>query len=182
MATYDERGEADFRDGLALFDAASEARIAPGDRQRLVRAFAVFWGSGKSLSDWQALTQPTLSPGAWRCLMLEPDRAALYRRIDARMQTMAARGGVDEAVALAARKLDPDLPIMKAVGLRELAATVDGLSTLPAGLAEAAQASRRYAKRQLTWFRNQTADWPRIESLDPSERLRQAFSLLDIQD
>ena len=177
-ATYDEHGEADFRIGLALFDAAAEARIAPGDKQRLVRAFAVFWGSGKSLSEWQSLTRPTLQPGLWRGLVVEPDRAALYRRIDVRVDAMVARGAVEEAIALSARGLDPDTPIMKAVGLRELAAAGNGRSPLQAAKDEAAQASRRYAKRQLTWFRNQTGDWPRISTLDPGRRLRETIAIL----
>ena len=181
-ATYDERGEADFRIGLALFDAEAEARIVSGDKQRLVRAFAVFWGSGKSLSHWRALTRPTLAAGAWRGLVVEPPRDALYRRIDARVADMLTRGAVEEAAALTARRLDPDLPILKAVGLRELAAAASGHAPLTQARDKAAQASRRYAKRQLTWFRNQTAGWPRVDSLDPAEQLRQAFSILGARD
>ena len=177
--TYDERGEAHFRDGLALFDAASEARIAPGDRQRLIRAFAVFWGSGKSLSEWRSQTQSTLAPGVWRGLVLDPDRSALYGRIDARMAWMAEHGGLAEAAAFMSRGLDPESPAMKAVGLRELAAAADGRVAVPAAVKEAAQASRHYAKRQMTWFRNQTPGWPRITTLDPAERLRQALAILD---
>ena len=143
-----------------------------------MRAFAVFWGSGKSLSQWQAMTEPTLPPGIWRSLVVEPDRAALYRRIDARMEVMAAGGGIEEGAALVAKGLEPELPIMKAVGLRELAAVSNGKTTLTAAKAEAAQANRRYAKRQLTWFRNQTSDWPRITTMDPADRLREAVAIL----
>jgi tRNA dimethylallyltransferase len=79
---------------------------------------------------------------------------------------MAAAGAVEEAAALMARNLDPRLPAMKAVGLRELAAHAAGEASLEAAIAAAQQSSRRYAKRQLTWFRNQTPDWPRIEAME----------------
>jgi tRNA dimethylallyltransferase len=78
------------------------------------------------------------------------------------MDAMIAAGALDEARALLARNLSPALPAMKAVGLRELAAHAAGEVTLEAAIAAAQQATRRYAKRQLTWFRNQTPDWPRI--------------------
>ena len=166
---FDAHGEAAFRADLRALDAIAEARIAPGDRQRLTRALAVTRASGRALSAWQADTKPALAPGTWRPVVLEPPREALYARIDARLQRMVAAGAVEEARALLARGLSPSLPAMKAVGLREL--TDPALSPAQA-LAAAQQATRRYAKRQLTWFRHQTPAWPRIEALDPDEQWR----------
>jgi len=159
---FDTEGEAAARVALRALDPPAEARISPGDRQRLTRALAVARATGRALSAWQAETRAALEPDAWRAVVLEPPREALYARIDARLAAMARAGAVEEAAALMQRGLDPRLPAMKAVGLRELAAHAAGEVTLEAAIAAAQQATRRYAKRQLTWFRNQTPDWPRI--------------------
>ncbi len=158
---FDTEGEAAFRAALGALDPVAEGRIASGDRQRLVRAMAVARASGRALSAWQAETTPAIAPAAWRALVLEPPREALYARIDARLEAMVAGGAVEEARALMARGLDPKLPAMKAVGLREL---TDAALSPAQALAAAQQATRRYAKRQLTWLRNQTPDWPRVEA------------------
>jgi tRNA dimethylallyltransferase len=157
---FDADGEPAFRAALRAVDAAAEARIAAGDRQRLTRALAVARTSGRALSAWQADTRPALAPGSWRAVVLERPREALYARIDARLASMVEAGAVEEARALVARGLDPRLPAMKAVGLRELA---DPAHSPTQALAAAQQATRRFAKRQLTWFRNQTPDWPRTD-------------------
>ncbi|MBX7248073.1 MAG: tRNA (adenosine(37)-N6)-dimethylallyltransferase MiaA [Caulobacteraceae bacterium] len=158
----DSEGEAAFRAALAAVDPAAAARIAPGDRQRLVRAFSVHAATGVALSDWAAATRPVLDPGRWEGVVLEPDREVLYRRCDARLDQMLAAGVLAEVEALAARDLDPNLPAMKATGLRQFLAVVDGRCALEAALEAAKRETRRYAKRQLTWFRNQTPDWPRL--------------------
>lgn len=158
---FETEGEAAFRQALAAVDPAAEARIAPGDRQRLVRAFSVREASGRSLTDWQADTRPLLAPGSWSGLVVEPDRAALYANCDRRADRMIEQGALDEARVLLDRRLDPDLPAMKAVGLRELAAGLDGALSMADAIEALKQATRQYAKRQLTWFRNQTPDWPR---------------------
>jgi tRNA dimethylallyltransferase len=163
---FDMDGEAAVRAALRALDSAAEARISPGDRQRLTRALAVARATGRALSAWQAETRPAIAADAWRAVVLEPPREALYAGIDARLVAMAQAGAVGEAAALVARGLDPRLPAMKAVGLRELAAHAAGEATLAEAIAAAQQASRRYAKRQLTWFRNQTPDWPRIEAME----------------
>ena len=161
---FTDLGEPALRERLAAVDPAAEARIAPGDRQRLTRALAVADATGRPLSAWQAETRPLLAPGAWRAVVLEPPREALYARCDARLAAMVEAGALDEVRALTARGLDQRLPAMKAVGLRELAAHAAGETTLAEALARAQQATRNYAKRQLTWFRNQTPDWPRLDA------------------
>jgi len=160
-ALWDEGGEPAVREALKSLDPDAEARIEAGDRQRLIRAHAVAIGTGRPLSAWQAETHPVLAPGAYRALVVEPPREALYARCDKRLEMMVEAGALDEVRALLARGLDPALPAMKVLGFRELAAHVRGETSLKTALAAAQQATRHYAKRQLTWFRNQTPDWER---------------------
>jgi tRNA dimethylallyltransferase len=159
---YAAQGEPEFRDVLAELDPEAEARIEIGDRQRLLRAHAVAIATGKSLTAWQTDTKPVLAEGTWRGVVLDPPRAELYDRCDARLGLMVEHGALDEVRAMEARGLDPALPALKALGYRELAAHLRGESTLEEALDAARQETRRYAKRQMTWFRNQTPDWERI--------------------
>lgn len=161
---YAARGEEAFREILKPLDPEAEARIEIGDRQRLVRAHAVAVATGKSLTSWQTDTKPALKPGTWEGRVLDPPRAELYARCDARLSVMVERGALDEVRAMEARGLDPSLPALKAVGYREFAAHLRGETTLEQALDAARQETRRYAKRQLTWFRNQTPDWERISA------------------
>ncbi|WP_425987191.1 tRNA (adenosine(37)-N6)-dimethylallyltransferase MiaA [Brevundimonas sp. TWP2-3-2] len=161
MALYDTEGEAAFRLRLIPLDPPAEAAIESGDRQRLTRAFAVARSTGRSLSDWQAGTTPLLQPGTYDRLVLEPERETLYAGCDARVLAMMQDGAVEEIRALIARDLDPALPAMKAVGVREIAAWLAGETTRADAVAALQQATRNYAKRQLTWFRNQCRDWAR---------------------
>ena len=94
--------------------------------------------------------------------MLEPPRDTLYARCDARVVAMMAAGALDEARVLAERRLPSDLPLMKAVGLRPLLACVAGALSPAQAIEQVQGDTRRYAKRQLTWFRNQAAEWPRV--------------------
>ena len=158
---FDAEGETAFRSRLSTLDPQAAQRIETGDRQRLIRAMSVADHTGRALSDWSAHTTPLLPPGSWTGCVVEPDRAALYARCDRRVERMIAHGALDEVQALRARKLDPSLPAMKAVGVRELSAHLSGSISLDKVIAATQQATRNYAKRQLTWFRNQTADWAR---------------------
>ncbi len=166
-AEYLAGGEDAFREGLRRIDPAAEARIESGDRQRLVRATAVARHTGRSLSDWQtAATDPLVRQ--WRGAVIDPPRETLYVRCDARLGAMMEGRALDEVRALLDRGLAPDLPVMKALGVPEFAAHLRGEFTLDAALDVARQSTRRYAKRQTTWFRNQTSDWPRIAEPDLS--------------
>lgn len=160
-ALYDTEGEDAFRLRLTAFDPPAAAAIAPGDRQRLTRAWAVARATDRSLSDWQASTKPLLEPRTYERIVVEPDRAALYANCDARVAVMVEQGALDEVKALSERGLDPVLPAMKAVGVREFASHLAGEVSLETAIDQVRQATRNYAKRQLTWFRNQTPDWPR---------------------
>ena len=161
-AEYSAEGEAAFRARLAAGDPKAAAAIELGDRQRLIRAMSVLRHGGRALSDWQADTRPLLPPGSWTGVVIEPERDRLYARCDARVEIMMAGGAVDEVRDLVARGLDPALPAMKAVGVRELTAMLAGDLSRDAAVDALKQATRNYAKRQLTWQRNQMRDWPRV--------------------
>lgn len=168
---YDAEGEAAFRLRLRDADPAAEARIAAGDRQRLVRALAVAQATGRPLSAWREDTRAPLPPSVWRAAVLEPPREALYAAADARAARMIEEGALQEVAALRARGLSPSLPVMKALGVEAFGRVLDGLSTPAEAVDQTAQQTRRYAKRQLTWFRNQTPDWPRAADGDEVVRL-----------
>lgn len=159
---FDFEGEDAFRLMLAEIDPIAEAAIAPGDRQRLSRAWAVAKSTGRTLSEWHADTRRVLEPGEYRTLVIEPERAELYAACDRRVLAMVEAGALDEVRALVKRHLNPELPAMKAVGVRDFAAHLAGKVTLDQAVEAVQQATRNYAKRQLTWFRNQCADWERV--------------------
>lgn len=149
-------GNAAFHQDLADRDAGAAAAIGLGDPQRMIRAAEVIEATGRSLLDWQG--DPAEGPPdhlRFRTILLMPPRDVLYAAIEARVARMAASGGLEEAVALAARGLAPDLPAMKALGVAELAAAARGEGTLEAALTRLKTATRNYAKRQITWFSGQ---------------------------
>ena len=161
QSAYDAEGEAVFRRRLTEVDPIAAAAITPGDRQRLIRALAVAQATGRALSTWKADTRPLLAPDTYDAVVVEPPRDRLYAACNARVRLMIDNGAVEEVRALLARNLDPSLPAMKAVGVPELAAHLTGATTLDQAVTAIRLATRHYAKRQLTWFRNQTPDWPR---------------------
>ncbi len=174
---YAQMGEMDFRGRLGFVDPAAAARIATGDRQRLVRAWAVFSATQTPLTDWQSNGEPSVAPGAWSAAALEPPRDTLYARCDTRLASMVNAGALEEVAALAARNLDPVLPIMKAVGVREFTSYLRGETSLAKAVASVQQETRRYAKRQTTWMRGQMADWPRLTEIDPEGQWRQFLAV-----
>ena len=164
------------RDKAQSLDPVATARVLGDDPQRLLRIVEVALGTGKPLSVWRAQTRPVIPRGYWQGLVLLPDRAALYERINARFDGMARSGGFDEARAMAARGLDPMLPAMKAIGLRELMAIETGEISEAEGLETAKRETRRFAKRQYTWFRGQAPDWPKAETQLDFERFRASLT------
>lgn len=167
------RGRAEGRDtpllyaDLAVRDPASAARIGPTDRQRILRAMEVLAATGRSLTFFRGHKKPGLLAGAERLgLFLMPDRMELSRRIDARFAAMMEAGALEEVRGLAARGLDPDLPVMRAHGVPWLARHLAGEITLDKAVMEAQADTRRYAKRQFTFFRHQLAG---LEWVTPEE-------------
>lgn len=151
---YDALGGAGFRDLLATVDLPAAQRIAPADRQRLTRAWGVHQATGRPLTQWQNIAPAQANP-ACTAIALLPPRQALYEACDNRFEAMIQGGALEEVAALTKRNLDPSLPLMKAVGLRELTGYVSGDWSLEDAIRRGQQATRRYAKRQYTWFRNQ---------------------------
>jgi len=149
---------------LSRCDPVAAAGLRPADRTRIARALEVVRATGCSITDWRHKGMPPLLGAARTAkIFLAPDRAVLYRRIDARFDAMLSAGALDEVRALAARRLDPLLPAMKAHGVPWLVRHLAGEISLAAAAAEAKKDTRHYAKRQFTWFRHQLADWPRVD-------------------
>ena len=141
---------------LAHLDPAAAARLRPSDRQRILRALEVFHATGQSLTAFQNRRgAPALAAGEWRGLFLAPDREALKRRIAARFAAMLEAGALDEVAGLAARGLDPALPVMRAHGAPHLMAYLRGEMTLEDAAALGVRDTVAYAKRQFTWARHQ---------------------------
>ncbi|HEY1929211.1 MAG TPA: tRNA (adenosine(37)-N6)-dimethylallyltransferase MiaA [Caulobacteraceae bacterium] len=155
-------GEAGFRAELAAFDPEAARRIERGDALRLTRAMEVWLATARSLTDWRTDSPAALTPGEWRAVVVDLPRAELYRRCDVRLSAMVRGGALDEVRRLIERDLPARSPLLKALGVAPLAAHIRGEVSLDEALARAQTDTRRYAKRQLTWFRNQTPDWPRL--------------------
>lgn len=156
QALYRQLGGPAFRRRLAEFDPAAAERLPAGDSQRLIRAYAVVHATGRPIGAWRLRPH---APLACRLatILLMPPRERLYHACDARFAAMVDAGALAEAAALMARGLDPDLPVLKALGLPELALHLRGETALPEAIAAAQRVTRHYAKRQMTWFRHQLA-------------------------
>ncbi len=154
---------ADAYAALQSEDPERAARLNPADSQRIARALEVIRSTGRPLADWQAHRAGGIGGDISLVpLVLLPERESLYARCDSRFAAMLDQGAADEVAALLARRLDPDLPVMRAIGVAELAAWQRGETTREQALANGQQATRNYAKRQYTWLRNQyPASWPR---------------------
>lgn len=166
---------------LAELDPGMAERLAPGDRQRIGRALEVVLATGTSLADYQRSTPPGPLAGPQRAgavtkYVLTLPRDALYARVDARLRDMLGEGALEEVAALAARRLDPDLPVMKALGVPPLMALLDGRLNRAEALARAQRDTRRYAKRQLTWLRNQFAPWPQVDAQEHGSIIKRILS------
>lgn len=178
-ALLDADGLAGLRAEALRLDPVATNRVDAADRQRLLRIVEVGLETGTALSVFQADTVPPLEPAAWRGIVIEPDREALYRRIDQRFERMLEAGALDEVAAFMQRDLDPDLPASKALGVPPLIAHLRGEMSLDEARDTAKRDSRRYAKRQGTWFRNQAASWSRIGTLDSEAAISALADILD---
>jgi tRNA dimethylallyltransferase len=148
-------GGAAFRARLAERDPVTAARLADGDSQRLIRAWEVAEATGRPLADWHNDARGPAKRFEAFSIALMPEREALYAACDGRFREMVRRGALDEARQVAARGFDPLLPGMKALGLPEFFSHLRGEIALDEAIDQAQRATRRYAKRQMTWFRHQ---------------------------
>ncbi len=151
-------------------DPVTAARLMPLDRSRIARALEVVLATGRSLSDWHKEgLPPLLDPARTAKVFIATERKDLVARIETRFAAMLAAGALEEVTALAARQLNPLLPAMKAHGVPWLIRHLKGELSLEEAAAGGVMDTRRYAKRQHTWFRGQMTDWP---SATPAEALK----------
>lgn len=160
-----------FKAELAALDPVAAGKLHDGDTQRLIRAYEVVRSTGRPLHEWQS-AQTDKPPEHWRfsSFVVEPTRPVLYANCDRRFDLMLQHGAMDEVRLLAARNLSPELPAMKAVGVPELIKVMSGSWSIDQAREKAQQATRNYAKRQLTWFRHQLPGAVRIELNQPGDK------------
>ncbi|PTM91999.1 tRNA dimethylallyltransferase [Mycoplana dimorpha] len=161
-------GPASLHAELMRRDPLSAGAILPSDGQRILRALEVHAVSGRSIREFQAASGPAVvDPARALKLVVLPERSILHQRIDQRFARMMTTGAVEEVRALLALGLPPELPVMKAIGVPQIAEFLAGRMSEAEVIARAAAATRQYAKRQMTWFRNQMDEsWIRTDGSD----------------
>ena len=171
-ALHGRLGAEAFRAELARIDPEMAQRLPAADRQRLIRAYEVAKGTGRSLAEWQRqeIPEPAVV-GRFATIVLDPPRDVLYAAIDARFERMIEAGALDEVAALEELRLDPGLPAAKALGVAPLRRYLRGETDLDEACEAAKQASRNYAKRQCTWLGHQMAG-AEVYPAQYSERLQ----------
>jgi tRNA dimethylallyltransferase len=144
-------------------DPATAERLAPSDPQRVTRALEVLEATGRPLSDWQREAGVGILEAEQTLrLVMSPSRDEIYRRCDARFDAMLSSGALAEVRALAARTLDPDLPVMRALGVAPLLGHLVGQASLSDAAERAKAETRQYAKRQITWTKSNMMSWKMI--------------------
>jgi len=168
---------------LAARDPAMAARLQPGDRQRVARALETVQATGRSLAEWQAMEGEGGIGADERLakIVILPPRETVYARCDVRLKAMVAAGALEEARRLEEMALDDDLPAMRALGVPHFLAVVRGEMELDDAVTRAQTATRHYAKRQLTWFRHQFADWARFEAQQDEMEFEKIISFISKQ-
>jgi tRNA dimethylallyltransferase len=161
---------------LMRLDPGTARRVTANDRSRISRALEVVLATGRALSDWHREGLPPLiDPARAAKVFITCERKELVRRIEARFDAMMKSTALDEVRRLAERKLDPTLPAMKAHGVPWLIRHLNGEISREAAVAGAVMDTRRYAKRQLTWFRHQMKDWVWAEPDEALSAIRSHF-------
>lgn len=159
-----EEGPEDLYAELAKVDSAVAESLNVQDGQRIVRALEVFEATGQSIAEFQGQAGPVIvDPDTARKIVVLPDRAMLHQRINGRFEKMLEQGAEDEVRALLALDLPPEMPVMKAIGVSQIAAMLRGEMSRAEVIESGAAATRQYAKRQMTWIRNQMDEsWERL--------------------
>ena len=176
-----ERPVDENRAKLESLDPEAAARLKPRDSARINRALEVILSTGRTLAEWHRQQEGGIAADVeLRPLILLPPRKWLYARCDERFARMIEQGAVSEVEALLTRKLNPNLPVMRGIGVRELSRYLLGEISLDEAVAAGRQATRRYAKRQYTWFVHQPpAEWPRFREALDLDRLSEALALVN---
>ena len=172
------------RSRLAKLDPAAAEKLNPADTTRIARALEVVLSTGRPLAEWHQQRVGGISTHIeLRPLILLPPRDWLYRRCDLRFAQMVETGAAEEVRALLDRGLNAALPVMRAIGVREIAACLRGEMTRDEAIAAGQQATRRYAKRQYTWFAHQPPEhWPRLCEPISDSNAGEALALLRPRD
>jgi tRNA dimethylallyltransferase len=172
------------RHRLRQLDPKAAERLKPADQARTARALEVVLSTGRTLAEWQKHREGGIGHEIdLRPIVLLPPRDWLYARCDRRFAHMVEEGAADEVKRLLARRLDADLPVMRGIGVHDLAAYLAGESSLEQAMTAGQQATRRYAKRQYTWFAHQPPpEWPRFGEPLESSALARALELLRASD
>lgn len=180
------RQEARKREGSELHailgarDPDMAERLRPSDRQRIVRALEVIDATGRSLAQWHGEPgEALLEEEKTVRFFIAPPRELLYARIDARFDAMIDKGALDEVTALAKQKLDPGLPVMRALGVAPLIAYLKDAMTFEDAAARVKTDSRRYAKRQFTWAKRNMITWNVIKTKDSESLLYNIVPIID---
>ena len=166
---------------LAKADPEAAARLQAGDTARIARALEVALSTGRTLAEWQQDREGGIDDEVeLNPLILLPPRPWLYARCDERFEAMVESGAIAEVKALLDRRLDPSLPVMRAIGVKEIAAHLSGEISREEMIAAGQQATRNYAKRQYTWFAHQPPpEWPRFTQPLDDSTMSPALALLE---
>jgi tRNA dimethylallyltransferase len=169
---------------LEHVDPEAVGRLNPGDTTRIARALEVVLSTGNSLAQWQGRREGGIADEIdLRPVILLPPRDWLYRRCDQRFDAMIENGAVEEVSRLLSRDLSPDLPIMRAIGVPEIAGCVRGSMSIEEAATAGKQATRRYAKRQYTWFSHQPPSaWPHFTDALEDDAVASALALIEPKD
>ena len=167
---------------LQKLDAAMAASLGPNDSSRIARALEVVESTGRSIADWRKeKSGGIVGVVELHPLLLLPPREWLYERCDMRLDAMMESGAIGEVEALLVRGLPADAPVMRAIGVREIAAMLTGDILRDDAVSHAKIATRQFAKRQFTWFRNQSPPtWPRWERILNDSNMNEIETLFQL--
>jgi tRNA dimethylallyltransferase len=160
----EQNGVEGLRNLAEKLDPKAASRVLGKDPHRLMRIINVYKVTNKPISFWQENTKPVVPRIFCHCAVLLPERQKLYDAINNRFDLMMKKGLLNEAERIFTKNIDPSLPIMKAIGLREFFPYFSGDISLDEAVDLAKRNSRRFAKRQFTWFRGQLKNWNEIKT------------------
>ncbi len=177
-AMHKKMGAERFHATLGTYDPILASRLVTGDTQRLIRGMEVFMHTKMPLSWWQKQPLEGRIDGCGHTVVLTPPREAVYNSINCRVESMFKQGALEEVERLVARQLDPGLPVMKALGVSQISRYLKGALSRDDAICKAKQASRHYAKRQMTWIRNNFISNYEINEIYSKSLLEKNFPII----